>query len=256
MALFIKFLALPLYPIGIAVIFGMGGIAANFFKKKLAVIFWSVSVFVLVFFASPIVANMLARGLENRYPPDVNLPLDCSAIVVLGGGGKPMIPPRFSPEIGEAGDRIIHGARLYKAGYARYVITTGGPVGAVRKYLTEGEHNAALLKEIGVDSGSVIIEKQAKNTCEHAPYIEEILDSLQLPKRIILVTSASHMLRSVKVFENKGFKVFAAPVDYMSSDFIFNTVLDFFPNANALMESTRSIHEYYGILGYKILGWI
>ncbi|NLW30275.1 MAG: YdcF family protein [Fibrobacter sp.] len=256
MALIIKFIALPLYPLGLVLVFGIAGIIATFYKKKYALIFWSVSLIILSVFSSPFVSNLLARGLERKYISTDSLPRDCSAIVVLGGGGKPMIPPRLYPEIGEAGDRIIHGARLYKAGYAKRVITTGGPVGAVRKYMSEGEHNAILLKEIGVDSVSIVMEKLAKNTYEHAPYIEKILDSLQLPKKIILITSASHMLRSVKVFEKKEFEVFPAPVDYISSDYILNTVLDFFPKANALMESTRSIHEYYGILGYKLLGWI
>ncbi|MDO5577629.1 MAG: YdcF family protein [Fibrobacter sp.] len=257
MALLIKFIALPLYPLGLAFVFGIAGIIALRFKKKLSLIFWIISLSVLIFFSSPVAANLLARGLENKYPPGTNnLPLNCSAIVVLGGSGRPMTPPRIYPEIGEAGDRLIHAARLFKAGYSERLITTGGPIGAFRKSTTEGEHNAALLKELGINPQCIIAEKKAKNTHEHAPYIEQILDSLQLPKKIILVTSATHMARSVRVFEKKGYQVYASAADYTSNSYFISSVLDFFPNANALMESTKAIHEYYGIIGYKLLGWI
>lgn len=68
--------------------------------------------------------------------------------------------------------------------------------------LPEGLHNALLLMEMGVDSNNIIVEKKAKNTHEHGPYIAQILDSLGLPRKIILVTSAAHMIRSEAVFKN------------------------------------------------------
>jgi uncharacterized SAM-binding protein YcdF (DUF218 family) len=122
--------------------------------------------------------------------------------------------------------------------------------------LPEGLHNALLLMEMGVDSNNIIVEKKAKNTHEHGPYIAQILDSLGLPRKIILVTSAAHMIRSEAVFKKHGFTVYPAPTDFQKSvtkrTFIFNL----FPNSNYLDISTQALHEYYGLIGYKLLGWI
>lgn len=162
-----------------------------------------------------------------------------------------------SLEINDAGDRIIHGARLYKKGVCRRVITTGGWVDpALKSKLPEGLHNALLLMELGVDSSDILIDKKAKNTHEHGPYIAQILDSLGLPRKIVLVTSAYHMIRSEAVFKKHGFTVYPAPTDFQKFELRRTFIFNLFPNSGSLDLSSRALHEYYGILGYKLLGWI
>ena len=55
-----------------------------------------------------------------------------------------------------------------------------------------------------------------------------------LPKNseIILVTSAFHMPRAEKVFQNQNLKVIPYPVDFRSSEKIVD-ILDFLPHAKA-----------------------
>lgn len=212
---------------------------------------------VLLFFSMPVISNMLIAGLERPFYKEKSLPDSCSAIVVLGGGGAPMVPPRSHLEINDAGDRIIHGARLYKKGLCKRIITTGGWVDpAAKEAPSEGLHNAMLLIELGVDSSSVIIEKKAKNTHEHGPNIAHILDSLHLPKKIILVTTASHMIRSEAVFKKYGFSTYPSPTDFQRSQLKRTFIFSFFPKAESLHLSSTALHEYYGIIGYKLLGWI
>ncbi|NLD98909.1 MAG: YdcF family protein [Fibrobacter sp.] len=258
MALLIKFIAIGIYPLGLSVFLGITGIVLSFLKKKTAPFFLVASMGILLFFSLPIVSNILIGTLEKKYPSPVTLPGDCSAIVVLGGGGGGGGSPKFPyPEINDAGDRLIHGARLYKSGYCGVIITSGNiPVGAFSASITEGEHNARLLKEFGVDSNAIIIDPKSRNTSEHPRYIGAILDSLKLPKRIILVTSASHMPRSVLVFKKYGFTVFPASADFRCNEKILNSFQDLLPNAHAIFLSTAAMHEYYGILGYKILRWL
>jgi uncharacterized SAM-binding protein YcdF (DUF218 family) len=255
MPLLLKFIALPIYPLGMAVTLGIIGVILFILRKKIAIWFMIGSFAVLTFFSMPPVAQLLTITLEkpfyNKQLPDTS----CSVIVLLGGSGVPMDFPRKYPEINEAGDRIIHCARLYKLGYGTRIITTGTAVTAIPRRYPEALHNALLLEEFGIDSSVIIKELKAKNTHQHAPNIKKILDSLALPHEIILVTSAAHMKRSILVFEKYGFKVHPAAADFTSGPLIEN-IRDFFPIESALRLSTAALHEYYGILGYKMLGWI
>jgi uncharacterized SAM-binding protein YcdF (DUF218 family) len=259
MAILIKFIALPLYPLGLVITLQ---IAAIFFlvvkKRNAASILFCGAFFLLYIFSSPIVAQLLGKTLESRTSQHLPPKGVKATIVVLGGGGMPLSAPRKYPEINEAGDRILHGARLYKMGAARKVITTGGDVGlAFYKSISEAEENAMLLREIGVDSSAIIMELKARNTHEHPFYIAKILDSLNLGRNIILVTSATHMARSVAAF-NKfgGYTIYSAPADFNTSEKVIDRITDFFPTSRALDRTTTVFHEYYGILGYLLLGWI
>lgn len=257
MAFLIKFIALPLYPLGLVTVIWIVGMVAFITRKRYSIWCFVAAGALLLLFSSRVVSNLLVGILENQYHSTQPLPDNCSAIVVLGGAGRIMERNATNLEINDAGDRVIHGARLYKKGICKRIITSGGPVDpALKDILPEGLHNAMLLIEMGVDSNDVIAEKKAKNTHEHGPYIAQILDSLGLPKKIILVTSAAHMFRSEAVFKKHGFTVYPAPTDFQKhiskGTFIFNL----FPNSSSLDISTRAFHEYYGLIGYKLFGWI
>jgi uncharacterized SAM-binding protein YcdF (DUF218 family) len=256
MPLLIKFIAMPLYPLGLAVTLGITGIILFILRKRLAVWFMCGSFAALTFFSLPSVAEILTQSLEkpfyNKQLPNKR----CSAIVVLGGAGMPVEFPRKFAEINEAGDRIIHAARLFKMGYSERIITTGTSIGSFSKSVPEAVQNAMLLNEFGIDSSVIIKELQAKNTHQHAPNIKKILDSLGLSKEIILVTSAAHMKRSIMVFQKYGYTIYPAATDFTSGGKFFDSIYDFFPVETALRLSTAAMHEYYGILGYKLLGWI
>ena len=259
MAILIKFIALPLYPLGFVITLQIVAMVLLVLKKrKPALTLFGIAFLLLLIFSSPLVAQMLGKSLENRTSEQLPPSGVKATIVVLGGGGMPLVAPRKHPEINEAGDRILHAARLYKLGLSRNVITTGGDVGlAFTKSLSEAEENAMLLREIGVDSSAIIMELKARNTYEHAPKIAAILDSLHLSRTIILVTSATHMARSVAVFKKfGGYTIYTAPTDYNTEEKFFNRLTELFPNSFALNRSTVVFHEYYGFLGYKLLGWI
>ncbi len=107
-----------------------------------------------------------------------------------------------------------------------------------------------------VDSAAIILEEQSRNTHDHAVIMDKMFAARGMKKEIILVTSASHMPRSVGVFLKQGFVVHPAPTDFIMSKKIFSGLFSFFPQSGALDSSTRAIHEFYGIIGYKIFGWI
>lgn len=258
MALLIKFIALPFYPLGFGItLIAAGIILLQLQRIRIAKASMLSGLIVLYLLSTPLFANQIVRFLEKPFFHDAQLPRDCSAIVVLGGSGVALEPPRIHPEINQAGDRLVHAAWLYSQGYAPRIITSGGTVvGAFKKSVPEGVHNALFLRNIGIDSASIIIEAKAKNTADHGPLIAQILDSLHLAKRIILVTSATHMSRSVALFKKSGYTVYPSAADFNAMLRSFNEVKDILPSANALASTTTALHELYGMAGYWILGWL
>ncbi|MBW6475196.1 MAG: YdcF family protein, partial [Anaerolineaceae bacterium] len=97
-----------------------------------------------------------------------------------------------------------------------------------------------------------------------ALYSAEILNERGV-EEIILVTSASHMLRSVALFEKQGFKVIPAPTDYSITYDQWNALwkptlqdllVGLVPNAGHLSDVTYVLKEYIGFVVYRVRGWL
>jgi uncharacterized SAM-binding protein YcdF (DUF218 family) len=253
-----KFIPLFIYPVGLACICAAAaGIAVVFKKGKTAIALVFLSAGILWFFSSPIVTHILVRGLESKYESPQDFP-KASAIVLLGGCTRPAVAPRTTVEVTGAGNRILNAARLFKKGYAPFIISTGGKIPFMYNFPgSEALCMASVLRnDCGVDSASIIIEDKAKDTHDHAPRVEKILLQRGLKKEIILVTSAMHMYRSVNIFKKWGYTVYPAPTDYRADKVMQWQFIELFPNVEALSESTNVLHEYFGIIAYRIMGWI
>lgn len=254
-----KFFGVIAYPIGLSCLLmciAIGLIMTH--KKKGALVCSFLSIFIIAFFACPLVSCFLFRSLENKFSQQSPLPNKASAIVLLGGFTRPALPPRQYIEIGSSGDRLLHAVRLYKEQKASVIVCTGGKIPFLMDFPgSEAACMANLLSYFwGIDSSSIIIEDKAQNTHDHAPRVASLLKQRGLKKDIILVTSAWHMYRSVKVFKKNDFNVFPAPADFLEESRIQFSIFSFLPTIDALYESTMALHEYYGIIAYWILGWL
>jgi len=253
-----KLLPLPLYPLGLGLVLVAGAIAALLIRRvRWAVILLSVALGEMWFFSTPIVGNQLLLSLERRYESRAPA-TPCSTIVLLGGAEASMTPPRVFPETNAGGDRILHAARLYQRGIAPRILVTCGNISFLTGDTTPLAYvDSALLAELmAVDPTKIIVETKAKNTHDHPPLVAALLKERGLPLEVILVTSALHMPRSVAVFKKYGYIVHPAPTDYRAETGSRMNIFSFIPNANALEESTAAIREYYGLVAYRVLGWI
>ncbi|BAQ64293.1 YdcF family protein [Geminocystis sp. NIES-3709] len=213
------------------------------------------------------VSNLLVKSLEWQYisPPD-KLP-NVDAIVVLGGGIKPRIYPRAMIDVADGGDRVIYSAKLYKMGKSPLIIPTGGRIswGGGENLPSEADDMTELLLLLGVPESAIIKEGNSFNTYDNAVNTRQILQKLKI-NRVLLVTSALHMPRSVKIFEKQNIEVIPAPTDYLVTKKDFqedtkeskwqDTLLNFFPDSNSLNNTTLAIKEYIGMVVYKLKGWL
>jgi uncharacterized SAM-binding protein YcdF (DUF218 family) len=108
------------------------------------------------------------------------------------------------------------------------------------------------------------LESKSRNTFENAQFAREILTEKDINK-IILVTSASHMPRSIHLFEEQGFDVIPAPTDYdvtqanwqaLRQASIPVQIMNLIPNVENLNSITNTMKEYIGILFYRFRGMI
>jgi hypothetical protein len=58
------------------------------------------------------------------------------------------------------------------------------------------------------------------------------------------------------VLRKAGYNVYAAPTDFEATSDYRLAPTELLPSVGALERSSRALHEYYGSLAYKILGWI
>lgn len=206
------------------------------------------------------VVRELTVRLESAYTPPNPLPT-ADAIVVLSGGIRAATPPRPTMEVNEAGDRVLYGAELFRRGKAPQIIVTGdvGPGTFGRR--PEAEDMAELMRMIGIPGSAIVLETAAQNTHEHGVNLCPMFASRNI-HRVLLVTTATHMPRSMGVFLRScpGVDYIPAPTDfrvtYGPPAPWYRLVVDALPTPQSLNDFTSVSHEYLGMLYYRLRGWI
>jgi uncharacterized SAM-binding protein YcdF (DUF218 family) len=209
------------------------------------------------------VAMGLVRSLEWKYLPTAKLP-PMDVIVVLGGATHSANYPRQMVEVNGAGDRIFYAYWLFKQAVAPYILLSGANIEWLSADTQPAEDMATMLEMMGVPSEALWLEKDSLNTYQNALYSNRFLETKHI-NRIILVTSAIHMPRSVGVFEKQGLEVIPAPTDFTVTQAnweqivhprLETLVVNLIPSADNLAITTKALKEYLGIIVYSLRGWM
>lgn len=256
-----KLLPTFFYPVGLSCILLIVAIVLMWKKRsRLALIPVSLTLLVLLLSSSVAIADGLIQSLEFQYITQGNLP-KADAIVVLGGATESATPPRPWVELREEGDRVLYAAKLYRDGKAPRMILSGGRIGWRPTINSEAQDMAILLETMGVPRSAMLLEERSLNTRENAVNTKQIMEAQNI-RRVLLVTSAMHMPRSILIFKKLGINAIPAQTDYTSAQLdttgrtIEATILDALPDADQLRRTTRALKEYVGIFVYWLRGWI
>jgi uncharacterized SAM-binding protein YcdF (DUF218 family) len=120
---------------------------------------------------------------------------------------------------------------------------------------------AQLLQMIGVPEGAIITETKSSNTREHARNLYPLLLDRRF-KRVLLVTSAMHMPRSIGVFRKlcPDIEFIPAPTDFRVTEGVpmpwYRDLITLIPTAGNLVSFSNAAHEYVGMAYYKMRGWM
>ncbi|MGB1286711.1 MAG: ElyC/SanA/YdcF family protein, partial [Aggregatilineales bacterium] len=105
--------------------------------------------------------------------------------------------------------RSQHGANLWLAGRAPYILCSGGfPENRPR---SEAAACAEVLMNAGVPEDAIFLEERSRSTEENALDTEEMLQRENL-QSVLLVTDTYHMFRATYLFNRQGMTIFANPV--------------------------------------------
>lgn len=130
-------------------------------------------------------------------------------VVVLGSANTtdPAIPE--SNQLNTASlYRLVEGIRIQRQLPRTFLILSGG-------INQDPRANAAVARRVaeslGVDSGRLVTEERPRDTAEEAEMLQPMLKDMPF----ILVTSAAHMERAMKLFQEAGTHPIAAPTDFL-----------------------------------------
>lgn len=174
-------------------------------------------------------------------------PRQADAIVVLGGGIYDQ--DTLSPGTAE---RLIHGLRLWKKGYASVIILTGG--NPANPAVPESDVMARVAIDLGIPQSSLIVERHAANTHAQAHTVGDLARRHNI-RTILLVTSPVHSYRAVRVFQKTGLTVVstpAAPLRWVRFSLVVRPP-DVLARIGAL---APAVYEWGAITLYWARGWL
>jgi uncharacterized SAM-binding protein YcdF (DUF218 family) len=209
--------------------------------RRIAVGLLSVGLLLYIFLGTGFISFWLLGNLENRYPSlkAVDGLKGVSEIVVLTGYAEadPALPPSSEVNVASA-FRVLETMRISNSLPEAKILISGGKEvsGVMRK----------LLVSLGVPESQIAVEDQSSNTFESAVRVAKMLKG----KTCILVTSAGHMPRAMGSFKKQGMNPIPAPTHFMSvKKFRWSHYL---PSPLHLGYSDLAVHEYFGIIWYRI----
>ncbi|MFM2063356.1 MAG: hypothetical protein RLZZ507_3026 [Cyanobacteriota bacterium] len=257
-----KLLPLFFYPLGLASVSLIVALVTLWKRPKIAAICISLSLTLLLVCSNGWVAKNLVRSLEWQNIPTTEIP-QAEAIVVLGGATKSGIWPRPTVDLSESGDRVIYAAQLYRQKKAPIIILSGGRIDWRGSGSPESADMATILTSIGIPSEAIIQEPNSLNTYQNAVNVKKILENRGI-KKVLLVTSAMHTPRSLKIFQRQGIDIIPAPTDFLVSrgelEELVSTpkaaILNLLPDTNNLNQFTTALKEYIGHFIYSLRGWL
>ncbi|MFT6904475.1 MAG: uncharacterized SAM-binding protein YcdF (DUF218 family) [Oleiphilaceae bacterium] len=233
-------------------------LAGILYWRKKFLIAKSIGVFSIVFFyliSIQVTSNFFASKLEYQYPSyqkQKNERVDF--VLVLGSWHSSDSNQPISTLLSSSGlKRLVEGIRVYRLNSGSKLLLSGYALN------DEISHAQALKKvaiHLGVPESDMILAGDVKDTNEEAYHWANLAKG----KSLVVVTSASHMPRSMYLFQqvekSKGLKLhlIAAPTDYVSHKELVLFWRSWFPSGANISYFERVWHEYLGIFWAYLAG--
>lgn len=215
---------------------------------------YTAAVVCFLFFSNPWILNNIWNAYQWKPVPLKDVP--SSDVGILLGGLSGYDEEWKMGFFGQTSDRFIQTNRLYDAGKIRNILVTGGNAIFVKEQsYSEAEFLVNSFRELEIPEVHLLKETKAKNTLQNARFSKDIMDSLHLKGPVVLVTSAIHMPRAVKVFRKAGVDVIPFPSNYMvtqgNTHFTWGSLM---PSPAALLNWSSLLREWVGLVQLALVG--
>jgi uncharacterized SAM-binding protein YcdF (DUF218 family) len=184
----------------------------------------------------PIVADGLTLLVQGYPPFDPATATNAQAIVILGGAGSRDHAPEYGgqPAVDlDLLDRINYGARLSRLTHLP-ILVTSDPGNALAMAVSLGRDFQIRPRWV---------EYRSRDTFDNARNSAAMLRANHV-NSILLVTSATHMVRAVREFSATGLKVTAAPVQLETRR--DDPPFRYLPSTEGMLRSNRAVYELVG----------
>ena len=206
-------------------------------------------------------SEVFLRPLEDTIPK-INIDKltadDVGGIIVLGGaieGGKIAVD-RGEISIYSSAERVTKAFELIRKYPDLPFIFSGFSGRITPSGISEADAFKQLIQEQGLADRAGHYENQSRNTYENVLFMKPMIAQIEQGKTgkpWLLITSASHMYRSVKIFQKQGLEIIPVLVDYQTANSLQWTSFDLVDGAQ---NWNKLLHELIGIFAYWITGKI
>lgn len=215
-------------------------------KKKVGyVLFFGVWVACTPAFSHLIMAPLENKASEGYFTPGE---MEADFILVLGCSHSESEDIPLSSRYAECSmRRVVHAVMLH--GETGLPLSFSGGIMPGRN-VSEADSNASLAIALGVKKQAVETIVGANDTAS-----ESVSVAARRPgARIVLVTTASHILRARRYFEDQGLIVIPSPTDYRNtiSSPSFSFPGSYLPHWQGARRSAEAIYEYLGLISQSL----
>jgi uncharacterized SAM-binding protein YcdF (DUF218 family) len=198
---------------------------------------------VLVGSLKPLKANQVAANKRT-------------AVVLLGSGswhamdwdGRIAVYPDPA-----AATRELEAARVFRLIDPAVVISSGGNPHPARPMVPGGEAMRDHLIALGVPADRILVETESGTTRDEALIVDRMLKAQGI-EQVILVTSETHMRRSLGVFRSVGIHAIPAIAqEFLRGQATWSDLV--LPGQGGLDLGSQNVHEVLGLIYYWMRGW-
>ena len=205
---------------------------------------------IALIFSNPFIYHNFVLWYQAK-PVELTKPQSFQVGILLGGlsGYDNQNKGFFS----ESSDRFIATVQLYHQGIIKKILVSGG-TGKIENKPPESKFLSEELIKNGVNSSDIILESKSRNTYENAVFCKRILDSLVLKGPHVLITSAIHMPRSIRLFQRAGLLIQPYPCNFFEYEGEKPFYEYWVPQIDLLENWKYTIKEIVGTFIYQLVG--
>lgn len=243
-----KLVSMFLMPLSIGLLLLLTGFFFLLRKQtNRAILFIAAGILWISLFSYPPFANAFLSYYETQYPALLSIPKNTNYILVLGNGHRTDTTRSITSQVNPTAiNRLSEGIRiLHELPKATLIVSGYGG----KDPNSHADMQRKLAIALGIDASRIITLPKPKDTKEEAIESKKIIGS----QPFVLVTSASHMPRSVAIFKKEGMHPLPAPTNHLATK-----PLSYFelPSGEGLKKSEVAFHEFLGTIWYSIKGYI
>lgn len=252
-----KFLNFFLSPVTWVVLLLLGAFFWNRRRKLRMVCLWGAALVFLVFSNDLLTAYAKYKVAGKYAQSTMKEGKKYRTAIVMGGFGSMNRKTGQLRYYSDRAERLWEAVRMYKTGKVAYILITGDDTSCM---LNNGSSAAELfliyMDQMGIPKKAFLLEQKARNTRENSLYTTEILKKRGVSdKECLLITSATHMKRSLGCFAKAGFHPDYVAVNIYDSPAEINH-RSFYPSWDSAVKWQEILNEWIGYQVYKMKDYV